>query len=234
MNKIIKKTLALFATAIALASTPALRAQTLSFNVNLNTASLNAQDGASAPFYLDLQLNYGDSTNPTSSVTLSNFQFTGGSALGTPTTTGTVTGNLASTVSLTASPSSQLNELYQQFSAGTTGINFLATVSETGSGVTPTEFTTAIMDNSLGFPAQLYTTAPDQESLVALNLNPSTTIGNVGTYATLLSANGTTTITGVTGSVAAVPEPSTTAAIMGCAVTILALYARRFRKLQTA
>jgi hypothetical protein len=110
----------------------------------------------------------------------------------------------------------------------------LATVPETGSAITPTEFTAAIMDNSLGFPAQLYTTAPDQASLVTLNLNSSNTIANVGTYSTLLSANGTTTVTGVTGSVSAVPEPSTTAAIMGGAVAILALGARRFRKTQTA
>jgi hypothetical protein len=232
MNIALKTKLALLATAIALLSAPALRAQVLTFDVNINTAALNAQDSANTPFYLDFQLNYGNSLGPANTVTLSNIQFTGGSALGTPTTDGTVSGSLDSgTVSLTASSSSQLNELYQPFSASTSDISFLATVSEAGSGTTPTEFTTALMDSSLGFPAQLYTTAPDTESMVVLNLSPTNTLANVGAYQTVSSADGLTTVTGVT---TAVPEPSTTAAIVGCVAMMFAFCARRFRKPQVA
>jgi len=231
MKLTLKNNFALVASAIALLSAPALPAQVLNFGVDLNTAALNTQDSANAPFYLDFQLNYGDSTNPTSTVTLSNFQFTGGSALGSPTTTGTASGNLTSSVLLTASSISQLNELYQPFASSTTDIKFTASVTETGSGVTPTEFTTAILDSSLNPPAQLFTTAPDTASLVVLNLKPSNTYTNVGAYTSLTSADANTVVTGVAATITPVPEPSTTAAIVGCAVTIFACYARRFRKL---
>jgi hypothetical protein len=233
MNIAFKNKIALLASAIALLTAPALRAQTLAFDVNINTAALNAQDSANTPFYLDFQLNYGNSLGPANTVTLSNIQFTGGSALGTPTTDGTVSGSLDSgTVSLTASSSSQLNELYQSFSASTSDISFLATVSEAGSGTTPTEFTTALMDSSLGFPAQLYTTAPDTESMLVLNLSPTNTLANVGAYSSISSADGVTSITGVTAT--AVPEPSTTAAIVGCAAMMFTCCVRRFRKPQLA
>jgi hypothetical protein len=232
MNKALKNSLTFFAAAIALLNAPALRAQTLAFNVNLNTATLNSQDSANTPFYLDFQLNYG-SGQPTSTVTLSNFQFTGGSASGSPTLIGTASGSLSSGASLTASSSSDLNELYQQFSAATTDIKFTATVSENGSGGTPTEFTAAILDNSLGFPAQLYTTAPDQESLVTLDLSSSATLGSVGGFTSISSADTNTAVTGV-GATISVPEPSTTAAILGGAALMLAFYARRSRRLPLA
>jgi len=232
MNTTLKKNLPLLTLMIALLSAPALRAQ-VSFDVTLNTTALSAQDGVNTPFYLDFQLNYGSTPETTSSVTLSSFQFIGGGALGSATTNGTASGSVTSTVSLTANSSSQFNELYQQFSSSTTDIIFLATVSGASSGAIPTEFTTAILDNSLGFPAQLYTTAPDTESLVTLNLNPSNTLSSVGAFTSLSSADGLTTVTGV-GAAITVPEPSTTAAIMGCAALLVVCYVRRSRKLQLA
>jgi hypothetical protein len=227
MNTALKHSLALLATAIALLNAPALPAQTLDFDVNLNTATLNAQDGANSPFYLDFQLNYGDATQPASSVTLSDFHFTGGSALGTPTVNGSATGSLSSTVTLTANSSSTLNELFQQFSASTTDITFMALVSGEGTGGTPTEFSSAILDNSLGFPAQLFTTAPDTESLVTLDLSTGTNLSSVGTFTSVSSADSNTPVAGV----AAIPEPGVTVAVFGCAALLLACYARRSGKL---
>jgi len=234
-NLISKNNFALLATAIALLTAPALSAQTLTFGVDLNTATLNAQNSANAPFFLDFQLNYGSNTLPTSTVTLSNFQFTNGSASGSATTTGTVTGNLtASDIILTASSTSLMNELYQPFSSGTTDIKFSVSVTGFGVGVTPTSFTSAIMDSSLGFPAQIFTTAPDTESMVVLNLGAAPSIGNVGAFSSLSSADTNTSVTGVSASITPVPEPSTTAAIVGCAVAMVAFIARRFRKPQVA
>ncbi len=233
MNNILKNNLALLAMAIALLSAPEARAQVLAFDVNLNTAALAAQDSANAPFYLDFQLNYGSTPEPSNTVNAYAFLFTGGSALGTATTSGTASGSLNNSLSLTASSSSQLNELYQQFSPGTTNINFQANITEAGSGATPTSFTIAIMDNSLGSPAQLYTNAPDQASMVVLNLSPSNTLANIGAFSSVSSADGNTLISGVSSAIA-VPEPSTTAAIVGCAVLPFAFCARRFRKPQLA
>ena len=225
-----KNTLALFASAIALLCVPALRAQVLTFNVDISTAGL-AADSANAPLDLDFNLQYGNSALASNTVTLSNFSFLGGSALGTPVVSGSATGSLSSTVSLLASSAHPFSDFYQQFSAGTTDIKFTATVTEPGPDVgVPTEFTAAILDNSLGFPAQLYTTAPDTMSLVTLALSSSNTIGNVKTYSAFSSADGNTAVSGV---FAAIPEPSTTAIILGGVVMLFAFCARRFDRWQT-
>ncbi len=229
MNTAFRNTLALIASAIALLCAPALRAQVLTFNVDIVTAGLSA-NSANAPFDLDFQLNYGNAALASNTVALSNFSFTGGTALGSPVLSGSATGSLGSTVSLTASSAKPFNEFYQQFSSGTTDIKFTATVTEPGPDIgIPTEFSAAILDNSLGSPAQLFTTAPDTLSLVTLSLSSSNTIGNVKTYAAFASADGNTSLTGV---FAAIPEPSTTAAILGGIVMMAACYARRFGKRQ--
>jgi len=232
MNTVFKNKLALVALATALLSAPVTRAQFLNFNVDLNTAALGAQNSANAPFYLDFQLNYGGSTNPATTVTLSNFQFTGGSAMGSATTLGTASGSMGSTLTLSASSSSQLNELYQQFSTGTTDISFTAHVSGAGFDVTPTSLSVAIMDNSLGSPAQIFTSAPDTESMVFVNIDPTKTASDVQAYMSVSSADGNTPLSGVVASVTPVPEPSTYAAIMGGAAVGVAFLRRRLGKAQ--
>jgi hypothetical protein len=229
-----KSSLTLLASVIALLSAPALRSQTLTFLVDINTSTLSA-DSANAPFYLDFTMDYGNSALASNTATLSLFSLTGGTAVGSATTTGSASGSLTSTVALTASSTHPESEFYQQFSSGVTDIKFKETVTETGPDVgTPSEFTASILDSSLGFPAQLFTTAPDTASLVTLDLNASNTLANIGTYASLTSADGNTSVPGVTASITAIPEPSTTAAMFGCAVAIFAFSARRFRKRQMA
>jgi hypothetical protein len=214
--------------ALALLGSPAMRAQTLSFVVDINTAGLAAQDGANAPFYLDFDFNYGNSSLATNTATLSGFTLSGGSAVGSTTTTGSATGNLGSTVTLTASSANPTNELYQQFTAGTTNIQFTASITEHGPDIgAPTEFATSILDNSLGIPAQLFTTAPDTASLVTLTLNSANTISNVNAYTSVSSADGNTPVSGVTASITAIPEPPTTAALLGGIAVLLVLYVRR-------
>jgi hypothetical protein len=229
-----KSSLTLLVSVIALLSAPALRSQTLTFLVDINTSNLSA-DSANAPFYLDFTMDYGNSALASNTATLSLFSLTGGTAVGSATTTGLASGSLTSTVALTANSTHPESEFYQQFSAGVTNIQFKEAVTETGPDVgTPSEFTASILDSSLGFPAQLYTTAPDTGSLVTLDLNASNTLANIGTYASLASADGNTSVPGVTASITAIPEPSTTAAMFGCAVAIFAFSARRFRKRQMA
>jgi len=231
MNTALKNNLTLLASAIALLIAPALRAQLISFNVDLDTAGLSA-DSLNAPFYLDFQLDYGNVALATTTATLSDFQFTGGGAVGSTVTAGSASGSIAGTVTLTASAAHPSNELYQQFASGVSNIQFTATITEPGPDVgIPTEFTVAILDDSLGFPAQLFTTAPDTESLVTLDLSSSNTLANVNTYAGVSSADGATPLTGV-GLMPSAPEPFTTA-WCGAAAALLACCTRRFGQRQT-
>jgi hypothetical protein len=221
MNKATKNRLALIASAIALSTLSARASETFVFNADINTASLS-QEAADAPFDLDFQLLFGNSSLPSNTVTLSNFVFTGGSATGTPVLSGSATGSLLNTVTLTASSAHTDAEFYQQFLSGVTDISFTATVTEAGPDIgTPTEFAASILDNSLGFPAQIYTTAPDTASLITLDLNTDNTLADVQTYAPVSSADGNT-------SLASVPDQGSTAALLGCAVLGLAYFGRRF------
>jgi hypothetical protein len=225
MNKATKNKLALFASAIALITVPARAAQTLVFDVNIDTAGLGAEL-ADAPFYLDFQLLYGNSSLAANTATLSNFDFSGGIAAGSPVLIGSAAGSLSSTVALTASSTHTDSEFYQAFQPTVTDISFLATVTETGPDIgTPSEFSASILDSSLGFPAQIYTTAPDTESLVEVNLNSSNTVGDVRTYAGVSSADGNTPLAGV---VANVPDQGATAALVASALLALACFGRRF------
>lgn len=221
--------------AFALLGSPAMRAQTLNFLVDINTATLAAQDGANAPFYLDFDFNYGNSSLAGNTATLYDFALTGGGAVGSAVTNGSATGSIGSTVTLTASAADPLNELYQQFSAGTTDIQFRASITERGPDIgVPSEFSVSILDDSLGVPAQLFTTAPDTASLVTLDLNSANTIGNVDAYTSVSSADGNTAVTGVAASIRPVPEASATAALLGGALASLAICARRLGLSATA
>ncbi len=227
MNSAFKLRLSILGTALALLGGPALHAQTLNFNVDLNTAGLSAD--TFAPFDLDFQLNYGNSALLTSTAVLSNFSFTSGTALGTATTIGSASGNLAGAVTLTASSSSLNNEFFQQFSPGTTDIKFNALITELGPNVgAPTQFTVGILDNSLGFPAQIFTTAPDTANLLTLNLADSNTLASINTFAGVSSADGSISLSNVSGA-SSVPEPATTATLVGGAGLLVAFGLRRFR-----
>jgi hypothetical protein len=232
MNSAFHLRLPLLGAALALLSVPALHAQTLNFNVDLNTSGLSAES-ADAPFNLDFQLNFGNTALLSSSAVLSNFSFTGGTALGSPTLSGSAAGSLTSGVTLTASATSINNEFFQQFSTGTTDIKFNAVITEPGPVVGgPTEFTVAILDNSTGSPAQIFTTAPDTLNLLTLDLADSNTLGNVDTFAGVSSADQNISLSNVVAT-ATVPEPSTTAALIGGAGLLAAFGVRRFRKSAT-
>jgi hypothetical protein len=227
MNKAMRNKLALFASAIALSTVTARATQTLTFNVDIDTAGLSSEL-ASAPFDLDFQLLYGNSSLAASTVTLSGFNFSGGSATGSPVLLGSATGSLSNSVTLTASSANTDAEFYQAFLPSVTDISFLATVTEAGPDIgTPTEFTASILDSSLGFPAEIFTTAPDTESLVTLNLNSANTVSDVQTYSGVSSADGSTPLSNV-GKVSSVPDGGPTAALLACAVLALAYFGRRF------
>jgi hypothetical protein len=88
-----------------------------------------------------------------------------------------------------------------------------------------------ILDSSLGTPAELYTTAPDTESLVTLDLSSSNTFADVNSYSATSSADG---ITPVSGVFASVPDSASTAILLSGAVLAMALASRRFGRAATA
>jgi hypothetical protein len=244
MKTVLPHRLTILAAAVALLGVPALRSQTLDFNVNINTAGMSV-DSANAPFYLDFGLNYGSSASATSTAVLSNFAFTGGGAVGSAVpVSGSATGNFTSTVTLTADSASPTNELYQEFGTGVTNISFNAAITEPDTAAneaTSTYFTAAILDSEYGTPGSpstglsaatnaLLTSANDVADLVTLTLASSNTVANVATWTALYSSAGDVPITGVTATAAsAVPEPATSAVWLGGAVVLFAFGVRRFR-----
>ena len=190
--------LAGFGLACALALTSALKAN-LDFRVDIDTSSLPS--AANGPFYLDFQLNEGSGTLA-NSVQLTDFTFDGGHATGSSTAFGQAGGSLGTSIWLSDDSSNPFNEIYQGFSADTTGIHFEVSISQNVAGVTPDEFAVAILDSESGLP-QIGTSAPDGVSLVTLNIDAANTLGDVSTYSSTSPA-------GVIASAGVpVPEAST-------------------------
>jgi hypothetical protein len=122
-------------------------ATTIGFKVSLDTSVLVGHPAG--PFYIDFQLidglGTGDANN---TVTITNFVFGGGSAVGSPLAPfGGASGSLSSSVSIT--DSAFLNEFTQQFIPGTTlSFDVLLTLN-VDSGPTPDAFSFAILDSLL-------------------------------------------------------------------------------------
>lgn len=213
-TRILRASALLLSAAALLAFAPAAKAVTfpdLVYTLTLNLSSL--QSNPNGPFSLDFQLATG-SGNVSNTVTLSNFVFTGGSATGTPTfTTGTESGSLGSSVVLTSS--SVVSEFAQAFTAGVTQISFQ--VDETrntdlvGNGTAvPDQFNVAILDNNL-------------------NNIPTTDPSGANELATSVLVTTETAATVKQFSVAAVPEPSTYATLLGGLVALGVMLRRRTR-----
>lgn len=147
-----KTTFRALALMAALLATVAAKADT-SFSVSLDTSTLIGNPAG--PYSLDFQLNdgsgFGDGNNWAS---VSNFQFGGGSASGSPTLIGGASGSLSSSVALTDTDP-LFNEFYQAFIPGAwlsfsvhLSTNFLI-------GGTPDLFSFAILDgNLMNLPTQ--------------------------------------------------------------------------------
>lgn len=179
---------------LALAASP-VSAAPITFTVEVNTASLIGS--SSAPFSLDFQLTGGSPLGNTA--TIGNFSFGGGSATGAANTFGTATGSLSSTVTLSTSPSSFLNEFFQTFLPGSL-LKFDVFLTSNVNAPTPDVFAFKILDNSL---FEIPTTGLG-DSLVIVNLDsPTLGIRDVETF------RGTGAFSGVAATAAPVPEPAT-------------------------
>jgi hypothetical protein len=116
----------------------------ITFDLSLDASPLIG--GATSPYYFEFQLNDGDGVANTS-VTLNNFAFGGGTAIGTPVVFGNALGDTAT--GITIDDGSFFNEFYQEFQPGNTlsfSVLFDSTLSDP---VIPDRFTFAILNSSL-------------------------------------------------------------------------------------
>jgi hypothetical protein len=215
---------ALLSTAFLIALAPAARATTypdLDYYVTLNVSPLELNPNG--PFSLDLQLVQG-SGNVTNTVTLSDFQFVGGSPTGTPDyTSGNESGSLASSVVLINTASD--NEFAEALSSGVSQISFKvdetpnSEIVDSGTPI-PDQFNIAILDNNLN---NIPTTDPSGgNTLVSSALGSNATLASVGTYSSLSPDAGVTAL--------AVPEPRSWALGLLAACAMVGMLGMRRRR----
>ncbi len=122
-------------------------AQTQSYHIRMDTAPLVGH--AAGPFALNFQFTDGSGNTPgdaNNTVHLFNFNFGGGSGMGTSATINGASGDLASGVTLT--DTDLLNDFAQTFTPGNE-LNFDVTLTNNADASgTPDEFTFAILDNT--------------------------------------------------------------------------------------
>jgi hypothetical protein len=179
-------------------------ASTVTYDIAIDTAPLIGHPAG--PFTLDFQFTDGSGTgDANNTVTLSDFNFGGGSAVGAPGLTGGASGDTSSGLSLT--DSSFFNEVTQGFDPGST-LKF--TFTETGNvepGGTPDEFSFAILDSSF---ADLPSTSPEGVMLVSDITSASPAVLSYGTDATQSPAAGGPPIDIAAPTVATPAPPVTT------------------------
>jgi hypothetical protein len=159
-----------FAAILLIVATNAV-ASTITYNVSLNTGSLVAN--AAAPFSLDFQFTDGGGTGDgNNTVTLSGFNFGGGSAAadGTATTFGGASGSPATSIVIT--DTSFFNEYTIGFTPGAT-LNFTVDLTaNVDAGGVPDEFSFGILDSS-GF--EIPANGPG-DSLLLADINQATPV----------------------------------------------------------
>src|SRR5258708_37334958 len=100
-------TLSLLTCACALFNASSAQAALTGYHVEVVTSPLVGNPNA--PFYLDFQMNYGSGPFGNNS-TIKNFNFVGGSPVGSPTLSGTAEGGLSKTLTLLDSSGTTLRE----------------------------------------------------------------------------------------------------------------------------
>ena len=187
-------TLGLLIAAGLFASAPASRADYVD-HMTLDVSSLIGSPNG--PFYLDLEVNQGDPSNPTNTVKLSNFLFTNGSLIAPlfpP--SGNVSGDLSSGLTLSDSVANPFAFFEQGFTFGpgtTSKISFDMDITQNLFIGTPDDFVVQIFDSSN--PNPLSTTEIDISRSIS---DASITVsGNAGVVVSIPDSGGTATLLGL-------------------------------------
>lgn len=174
------------------------------FNIALGTGPLVGHPAG--PFYVYVEFvdgsGIGDANN---TVTLGNFEFSGGNSLGNPMLFGGVTGSMESGISMT--DSSFIDIFSEQFLAGQQLSFTLGFTSNDDAGGTPDAFTFFVLDSS-GVP--IPTLAPAGNYFLTVALGSSGPVFSVfgSNPSRPLSVGGPVNISAPTVSLYAAPEPA--------------------------
>lgn len=171
-----------------------LAAEATQISIGLDTSALIG--GTTAPYYIEFQFTNGDGLN-NNSVTIGSFDFGGGSASGSPTLGGGVSGSLSS--GLIMNDTLFFNYFYEAFIPGNF-LSFMATISDNYVDPTPDQFSFAILNNSL---IEVPTQGPGNE-FVNVDLKSPLVINTFSG----ISGTDTDPVVGAP-SVQTVPEPGT-------------------------
>lgn len=129
----------------------------ITYNVTLDTSVLAANNPGQGAFAVDFELNdgsNGDGVNNNTAI-ISNFTLTGGSLTGSGSPTGSISGDLTSTLTIT--DNGFFNDFNQQFTPGSS-LSFvldLTTNVSLSEQTTPDEFSFAVYSNNLSSLASL-------------------------------------------------------------------------------
>lgn len=194
------------------------------YNVTMDTSALVGNPAG--PFYLDFQFNDGSGTNDgNNTVTLGGFNV---AAAGAAMPSGGGTGDLGSSIVLT--DSAFFNEVYQQFTPGSTLQFQLNLTTNVDAGGTPDEFTFAILWGSSLF--DIPTINPNGAFLTVDITNPLTITSSASDPTQPLGTDSGVTIAAPSinpqSQSSAVPEPATL--WLGCTgfgMLVLVLVRRR-------
>ncbi len=195
----------------ALAFAPAAQAQ-LNFHVSVDTSTLTSI--GAGPYSIDFQLNQGDGA-VANSVTIGNFWYSGGHAVGSPTLTGDASGSLATGFSI--ANTSFFNEAYQQFVPGGS-LSFDVTITLNHEPTTPDSFVFSILDGTL---ANIPTSGVG-DSLLQADIDSHLTFKD---FHPGIGKDPYSSVTLVT-----TPEPTTTGLAVASALGVAALVIRRARR----
>jgi PEP-CTERM motif len=194
------------------------------YNVTLNTAPLVGHPAG--PFYVELTFTdgsgIGDANN---TVTLSNFNFGGGSALGGPLVFGGASGSLETGVTIV--DNSFLSLFSEQFAPGLLLSFSLGLTSNDDAGGTPDGFTFFLLDSS-GVP--IPTLAPFGDYFIGADLGSTGPVFNVygsDSSRPLSVGNPVSFAAPTITAVSSVPEPSTIYLLGGALLGVGVLWRRR-------
>ena len=210
---------AILALALVMPAVPASAA--ITYHATVDTSSLVGD--SLSPFSLYFQFNDGEGTGDTNNtITLSNFTFgAGGSATGTANPTNGASGDLYSAISIV--DSSAFNDIYQEFTAGSSLGFDINLTTNLDAGPVPDKFGFAILDKDLN---NVQTTDPGNQ-FITIDVDSPTS----PTVQTFGSSQSPFTILPPTVAEVneAVPEPATYGVLLALGLMGVGMVRRRRR-----